>query len=67
MLERAASALRQLRRQAVRVEGGSADAVRPSLMGLEGTAGRLYWSRSEGCCRKDWVSRGVYTAAPRMG
>ena len=48
VLERAASALRQLRRQAVKVEGGSADAVRPSLMGLEGTAGRLYWEQVQG-------------------
>ncbi len=42
-LQRAAGALRGLRRQALGVEGGSAEAVRPTLMGLEGTAGRMYW------------------------
>ena len=42
-LERAAGQLRQLRKQALAHEGGSADAVRPSLMGYEGTGGRIYW------------------------
>lgn len=42
-LERAASAFRKLRQQALRVEGETADAVRPALMGFEGTAGRMYW------------------------
>ena len=44
-LEEAASALRRLRRGVLAVEGGNADAVRPSLMGLEGTAGRMYWEQ----------------------
>ena len=42
-LERAAGQLRQLRKQALACEGGDADAVRPSLMGYEGTGGRIYW------------------------
>jgi CRISPR-associated protein Cas1 len=42
-LERAAVQLRQLRKQTLAYEGGSADAVRPSLMGYEGTGGRIYW------------------------
>jgi CRISPR-associated protein Cas1 len=42
-LEETAGTLRKLRRQALAVEGESAGAVRPALMGLEGTAGRLYW------------------------
>lgn len=44
-LETAAGQLRKLRRQALAVEGDSADAVRPALMGLEGTGGRLYWNQ----------------------
>ena len=44
LLERAAAQLRQLRKQALACEGGGgADAVRPSLMGYEGTGGRIYW------------------------
>jgi CRISPR-associated protein Cas1 len=42
-LERAAAQLRVLRKQALACEGRSADAVRPSLMGYEGTGGRIYW------------------------
>jgi CRISPR-associated protein Cas1 len=42
-LEEIAAMLRKLRRQALGVAGESAEAVRPALMGLEGTAGRLYW------------------------
>ena len=44
-LQRAADTLRKLRRDALAVEGGDTDAVRPSLMGLEGTAGRIYWQQ----------------------
>ncbi|MGB9605320.1 MAG: CRISPR-associated endonuclease Cas1, partial [Bryobacteraceae bacterium] len=44
-LERTAGDLQKLRRQAHAVAGDTADAVRPALMGLEGTAGRLYWQR----------------------
>ena len=44
-LERAAAQVRALRRDAVSVAGSSADAVRPSLLGLEGTAGRIYWQQ----------------------
>jgi len=44
-LEATAAVLRKLRRDAVAVEGSSADAVRPRLMGLEGTGGRVYWQR----------------------
>jgi CRISP-associated protein Cas1 len=40
-----AMALRRLRRSALAVEGGSPDEVRASLMGLEGTGGRLYWKQ----------------------
>lgn len=39
----AANVFRKLRRMALLVEGDSTDAVRPQLMGLEGTAGRMYW------------------------
>lgn len=42
-LSRAAGQLRGLRRQALETEGASAAAVRATLMGYEGTAGRLYW------------------------
>ena len=42
-LERAASGFRKLRQAALRVEGSAADTVRPQLLGLEGTAGRIYW------------------------
>lgn len=42
-LEDAASTFRKLRHAALCVEGDSTDAVRSSLMGLEGTAGRMYW------------------------
>ena len=42
-LERTAAALRKLRQAALCIEGDTADAVRPQLMGLEGTAGRMYW------------------------
>lgn len=44
-LEESAVALRRLRRSALAVEGGSPDEVRASLMGLEGTGGRLYWKQ----------------------
>ena len=42
-LEHAASAFRKLRQAALAVEGACTDAVRPALMGFEGTAGRMYW------------------------
>jgi CRISPR-associated protein Cas1 len=44
-LERAAGTLRRLRRQALGVEGESPEAVRAPLLGLEGTAGRMYWDQ----------------------
>jgi len=44
-LERTAKVLRKLRKDALGVEGGSADEVRPKLLGLEGTGGRMYWQR----------------------
>lgn len=44
-LEDCAAALRKLRRSALAVEGTSPDEVRGSLMGLEGTGGRLYWKQ----------------------
>lgn len=44
-LEDSAAVLRRLRRSALAVEGGSPDEVRASLMGLEGTGGRLYWKQ----------------------
>lgn len=43
VLEHAAAALRRLRKQALGVEGDSADAVRGVLLGYEGTGGRVYW------------------------
>jgi CRISPR-associated protein Cas1 len=42
-LDRAAAQLRQLRKQALACEGAAAGAVRPALMGYEGTGGRIYW------------------------
>ena len=42
-LRHAAAALRRLRRDALAVTGPDAPSVRPTLMGLEGTSGRLYW------------------------
>jgi CRISPR-associated protein Cas1 len=42
-LEAGAAALRRLRRSALAAEGSTPDQVRPTLMGLEGTGGRLYW------------------------
>jgi len=44
-LLRAAASLRNMRRDALTVQGLSAEAVRPPLMGLEGTAGRIYWQQ----------------------
>lgn len=41
----AADTLRRLRRSALAVAGDKADAVRASLMGLEGAAARLYWEQ----------------------
>ena len=40
-----AATLRRLRRSAEQVEGETPDAVRPSLLGLEGVGGRLYWEQ----------------------
>jgi CRISPR-associated protein Cas1 len=42
-LEAAADTFRNLRRAALLVDGETTAAVRPQLMGLEGTAGRMYW------------------------
>jgi CRISPR-associated protein Cas1 len=44
-LEATAAKLRKFRRDALAVEGSTADEVRPTLMGLEGTGGRMYWQR----------------------
>lgn len=44
-LEDCAVTLRRLRRSALAVEGVTSDEVRPSLMGLEGTGGRVYWKQ----------------------
>jgi CRISPR-associated protein Cas1 len=44
-LEKAALAIRGLRRRSVAVEGCSPGEVRGELMGLEGTGGRLYWKQ----------------------
>jgi len=46
-LENCAASLRRLRRSAIAVVGESPEEVRPSLMGLEGTGGRLYWKQIE--------------------
>ena len=42
-LDAAADSLRRLRKDALAVEGASCEAVRGTLMGLEGTGGRIYW------------------------
>lgn len=42
-LEKAAKSLRNLRRAALDVEGENPNAVRATLMGLEGTSARMYW------------------------
>lgn len=42
-LRHTARQLRKLRRDALAVEGESAESVRGSLMGLEGAGGRVYW------------------------
>lgn len=44
-LEATAATLRKLRHQALAVPGEDAESVRPALLGLEGTAGRMYWER----------------------
>lgn len=44
-LKHAAGTLRALRKQALAAPGDSADAVRATLLGYEGTAGRLYWEQ----------------------
>jgi CRISP-associated protein Cas1 len=44
-LESNAVAIRRLRRSALATEGITPDEVRPGLMGLEGTGGRLYWKQ----------------------
>lgn len=44
-LETTASKLRNFRRDALAVTGSTADEVRPTLMGLEGIGGRMYWQR----------------------
>jgi len=44
-LEATAAKLRKLRRDVLAVEGATPNEVRPTLMGLEGTGGRMYWQR----------------------
>jgi CRISP-associated protein Cas1 len=44
-LETTAGTLRKLRHDALKTEGATPDAVRLTLMGLEGAGGRLYWER----------------------
>ena len=44
-LLKAAQAIRVLRKKALAVEGASTMAVRGTLMGLEGVAGRMYWEQ----------------------
>jgi CRISPR-associated protein Cas1 len=44
-LEATANVLRKLRRDALAVQGDSCGSVRGTLMGLEGTGGRMYWQR----------------------
>lgn len=44
-LEEAARQIRTLRRKAMTIPGEKPDDVRAGLMGLEGTAGRLYWEQ----------------------
>jgi CRISPR-associated protein Cas1 len=47
---KAAGSLREARREAMRVRGGSAGAVRETLMGMEGAAGRVYWEGVSALC-----------------
>jgi CRISP-associated protein Cas1 len=44
-LDSCAASLRCLRRDALAAAGKCADAVRPTLMGIEGAAGRAYWAQ----------------------
>jgi CRISPR-associated protein Cas1 len=44
-LEATANTLRRLRKDAIAGEGASCGEVRGTLMGLEGTGGRMYWQR----------------------
>ena len=44
-LESTAQTLRRLRKDALAVEGSCAGEVRGTLLGLEGTGGRMYWQR----------------------
>jgi CRISPR-associated protein Cas1 len=44
-LEKGAAALRRLRKAALAADGSTPDELRPTLMGLEGTGGRLYWQQ----------------------
>jgi CRISPR-associated protein Cas1 len=44
-LEEAAAQIRRLRRSALAAAGSNCDEVRGTLMGLEGTGGRLYWKQ----------------------
>ncbi len=47
-LETGAAILKGLRKKALDAEGESPDHVRGTLMGLEGTGGRVYWDRMAG-------------------
>ncbi|AKT38513.1 CRISPR-associated endonuclease Cas1 [Chondromyces crocatus] len=49
-IHRAAASLREARREAMRVQGASAAAVRDTLMGLEGAAARVYWEGVAALC-----------------
>lgn len=44
-LTKAATAIRAVRKKALAVEGASCESIRPTLMGLEGVAGRMYWEQ----------------------
>jgi CRISPR-associated protein Cas1 len=44
-LEATAQQLRRLRKDALATPGNSANEVRPTLLGLEGAGGRMYWQR----------------------
>lgn len=60
---KAAASIKALRRQAIELAGESGPAVRAGLMGLEGTAGRLYWEQWKRLFPEDFAGRSHRGAA----
>ncbi|MBS1873462.1 MAG: CRISPR-associated endonuclease Cas1 [Acidobacteria bacterium] len=63
-LQAAAAAIRRLRKSALSVDGDSADSVRPALMGLEGTGGRVYWGQIGAMLPEDYGFTGRWHSGP---